>query len=82
MAAVRTRIVRMGKSQRVRIPKLMLEQVGIGDWVELEVVEGRILVRPVPQARVGWAEQFDAMHEAGDDVQIDNQEAVSTWDAA
>jgi len=64
--AVHTRIVRIGNSQGLRIPKPLLEQAGISDQVELEVADGRISIRPVPRARAGWAELFAAMAAAGD----------------
>jgi antitoxin MazE len=80
MVAVRTRIVRIGNSQGVRIPKPLLEQAGIGDRVELEVLEGQILIRPARSARAGWAEKFAAMHEAGGDALIDEPLAASAWD--
>jgi antitoxin MazE len=80
MVAVRTRIVRIGNSQGVRIPKPLLEQAGIGDRVELEVLEGQISIRPARSARAGWAEQFAAMHESGDDALIDGPQVASSWD--
>lgn len=80
MVALRTRIVRIGNSQGVRIPKPLLEQAGIGDHVELEVVEGQIAIRPARTVRAGWADQFEAMNEAGDDALIDGV-GGSRWDA-
>jgi antitoxin MazE len=80
MVAVRTRIVRIGNSQGVRIPKPLLEQAGIGDRVELEVFEGQISIRPARSPRAGWAEQFAVMREAGDDALIDEPQAATTWD--
>ena len=35
--AIRTRIVKIGNSQGIRIPKLLLEQSGIGEEVEIEI---------------------------------------------
>lgn len=80
MTAIQARIVRIGNSQGVRIPKLLLEQAGIGERVELEVMEGQIAIRPAGSARVGWAEQFAAMAKVGDDALLDGASG-STWDA-
>lgn len=44
--AMQTRIVRIGNSQGIRIPKPLLEQAGIGDRVEVEVQDGQIAIRP------------------------------------
>ena len=80
--AVHTRIVRIGNSQGVRIPKPLLEQAGIGDRVELEVQDGQISIRPARRARAGWAEQYAAMAVAGDDRLLDGaQPAATAWDA-
>jgi antitoxin (DNA-binding transcriptional repressor) of toxin-antitoxin stability system/virulence-associated protein VagC len=44
---MKARIVRIGNSQGIRIPKLLLEQTGLADEVELEV-EGDCLVVRAP----------------------------------
>ena len=79
--AVRTRLVRIGNSQGVRIPKPLLEQAGISDQVELEVQGSQIAIRPARQRRVGWREQLALMATTGDDRLLDgDQLAASTWD--
>jgi antitoxin MazE len=79
--ALQTRIVRIGNSQGIRIPKPLLEQAGIGDRVELEVHDGAITIRPARRAREGWEEHFAAMATAGDDRLLDiTQIAATTWD--
>lgn len=79
--AMQTRIVRIGNSQGVRIPKRLLEQAGIGDRVELEVHDGQISIRPARHVRAGWEEQFAAMAAAGDDRLLDGaQSTVTSWD--
>jgi len=61
-------LVRIGNSKGVRIPKAVLEQCGITDSVEMEVLEGQLVLRPRPdQPRQGWREQFGKMAEQGDD---------------
>ena len=79
--ATQTRIVRIGNSQGIRIPKPLLEQAGIGDRVELEVRNGQISIRPARGVRTGWEEHFAAMAAAGDDHLVDGaQSAVTAWD--
>jgi len=51
-AAIRTRIVKVGNSQGIRIPKLLLEQSGI-HTVEIEVHGDRSIVRAVRRSLVG-----------------------------
>jgi antitoxin MazE len=76
-AAIRTRIIKIGNSQGIRIPKVLLEQSGIQTEVEIEVQGHHLTVRPFPQLRMGWNQAFAAMAEQGDDILLD---AVSPTD--
>lgn len=78
---MKARIVRVGNSHGVRIPKPLLEEVGLSGEVELEVKEEGLLLRPGRRPREGWDTAFHAMAERGDDALLD-AEAVSTsgWD--
>jgi antitoxin MazE len=53
--AVKTRIIRIGNSRGVRIPKVLLDQSGISGEVELEVVQNGIVIHAVshPPRRLG-----------------------------
>jgi antitoxin MazE len=78
---MRTSLIRIGNSQGVRIPKVLLEQSGLGTEVELEVEEARIVIRPASHPRQGWAEQFRAMADNGDDKMLDEVAGEQTqWD--
>ncbi len=78
---VKTRIVKIGNSQGIRIPKLLLEQTNLEDEVELEVQEGKIVVRPLHKTRHQWDEAFRAMSLRGDDELLDGDVQISTeWD--
>jgi mRNA interferase MazF len=68
--AVKARIVRIGNSQGIRIPKVVIEQAGLKDAVELEARKGQLLVRPPSRPRDGWEDQFRAMAERGEDAPI------------
>ena len=62
------RIIRIGNSHGIRIPKPTVEQAGLkGRELELKVVEEGVLVRPVRSPRKGWKEAFEEMHAAGQD---------------
>jgi antitoxin MazE len=78
---MKARIVRIGNSQGVRIPKPLLEKSGLGEEVELEVTDGTIVIRSARGARDGWEEAFRAMAEQGDDVLLDpGADAPTEWD--
>jgi antitoxin MazE len=80
-SVLHTRIVRIGNSQGVRIPKPLLEQAGISDQVDLVVHAGQISIRPARRAREGWEEQFTRMNRAGDDRLMDELAGATVWDA-
>ncbi len=80
-SAVKARIVRIGNSQGIRIPKLMLDQVDLGEEVELVLQGEQIVIRPAHRARHDWTDQFEAMAARGDDELLDSELTVSTsWD--
>ena len=79
--AVKARIVKIGNSQGVRIPKLLLDQADLGEEVELELQGEQIVIRPAHPARYDWEDQFKAMAAQGDDKLLDGDVMVSTvWD--
>lgn len=78
-AAIRTRIVKIGNSQGIRIPKPLLEQSGIEAEVEIEVEGDRLIIRPAARSRVGWDEAFATMAERKDDVLLDDV-STTNWE--
>jgi len=66
-----TRIVRIGNSRGIRLPKALLEQAQLPEEIELQAEPGRIVVRGVRRTREGWAEAAQAMHQHGDDRLLD-----------
>ena len=79
-AIVKARVIKIGNSRGIRIPKLLLDETGIGEDVELEVQGNVIVVRAAPHPRAGWDAAFAEMGAAGDDHLLDD-EAPSSWDA-
>jgi len=81
MTVVRTRIIKIGNSQGLRIPKLVLEQLDLREEVELEIQEGQLIIRPLRVPRSDWEEQFRTMAAEGDDRLLDEVvPSLSTWD--
>lgn len=69
--AIRTRIVKIGNSQGIRIPKLLLEQSGIQVEVEIEVQGDHLVIRTASRLRDGWDEAFAEMADHYDDALLD-----------
>lgn len=78
---VKTRIVKIGNSQGIRIPKILLEQSALGEEVELTLEAEQIVIRSAHNPRQGWEEAFQSMHALGDDELLDGEAPLPTaWD--
>jgi antitoxin MazE len=74
--ATKTRIVRIGNSRGIRVPKVLLDQAQLPDEVELHAEPGRLVVQGVRRRRAGWAEAARAMAEARHDGLLDPPSAT------
>ncbi|RLB93812.1 MAG: AbrB/MazE/SpoVT family DNA-binding domain-containing protein [Deltaproteobacteria bacterium] len=55
-----TTLIKIGNSQGVRIPKIIIEQAQLIDKkLEFKIVKDGLLIQPVKKPRHGWKEQFD-----------------------
>lgn len=78
---MKSKIIAIGNSQGIRIPKPILERSGLSGEVELVARDGMLLVRPVRGPRATWAEAFRTMAAKGDDQLVDASPASSSrWD--
>jgi antitoxin MazE len=77
-----TKIVPIGNSRGIRIPKAMLEHCGFGEAVELQARNGALILRPVKRPRVGWADAFGRMATMGDDNLVHEDAPIATKFAA
>ena len=68
---VKTRIVRIGNSRGIRVPKGLLDHAQLPDEVELEAEHGRLIVRAAHGPRAGWAAAAEALHAHDDDRLLD-----------
>jgi antitoxin MazE len=80
---MRGRIVRIGNSQGIRIPKPLLRQAGLSGEVDIGVRNHSLVIKPVAQPRAGWAQAFQQMAARGDDALLDEgAPALTSWDEA
>lgn len=66
---MKTHIRKMGNSQGVIIPRLLLEEIGLkaDDAVELKVKKGRIVIAPRNEkSRAGWADDSKRLADGGE----------------
>jgi antitoxin MazE len=68
---IRAKVVPIGNSKGIRIPKVWLEQLGVSDEVEMAVQDDKLVLRRPRHSREGWDEAFRQMAEAADDSLLD-----------
>ena len=79
---MKTKLIRIGNSQGVRIPKPIIEEMGLTGEIEMILEDNQIILRPVEQTRKGWDRAFEDMAQKDDDQLIDKEEVEqpSNWD--
>lgn len=73
---MKTRIVRIGNSRGIRLPKMVLEEAQLADEVELRAERGRIVICAATRPRAGWAEAARRMRGRGEDQLLDTPTAT------
>ncbi len=69
---MKVKIIPIGNSQGIRIPKPLIEAAGLNASLELRVVESGLLLERVSAPRTGWAEAAQKMRERGEDGLLDD----------
>lgn len=79
---MKTKIIRIGNSQGVRIPKPLIEESGITEEIEMILRDNEIVLRSAKTIRKDWETSFEKMAEKDDDVILDQEEIEkpSDWD--
>jgi antitoxin MazE len=68
---MKTRLVRIGNSRGIRLPKPLIEQAGLSDEVDLELRGNTIVIAARPAPRLGWAEAARKLRAEGSDQLLD-----------
>ena len=53
---MKARLVRIGNSRGIRLPKAIIDQVGLDEDVELRVENDRLIITAARPPRTGWAD--------------------------
>ena len=66
--------IRIGNSQGVRIPKVIIEQAQLENKeLEFKVLDDGLLIQPVKKPREGWREQFEKALESQESSKADQE---------
>ena len=81
MNSIKVKIVRIGNSKGIRLPKALIEQYNMKNEVLLETKKDAVVIHPVENPRAEWEESFKRMRSRGDDRLLDrDSELRSEWD--
>ena len=69
--AAKTRIIRIGNSRGIRVPKVLLELAQLPEEVELHAEPGLLVVRAARRPRSGWADAARVMRLRREDGLLD-----------
>jgi len=77
-----TKIVKIGNSWAIRIPRIILDQIGFTEKVEVEVNDKQLIIRSVKRPRENWDATFRKMTEKDDDQLLDAETLTTQncWD--
>ena len=68
---MKTKLVPIGNSRGVRLPKPMIRDAGLADEVELRVHDGAIIITSAKNTREGWSDAAKLLHERQEDNLLD-----------
>jgi antitoxin MazE len=82
MATTRSRVIRIGNSHGVRIPKPVLDSLALKEnqEVSLSVQRGKLIIQPARRPREGWDEAFALMAKRGDDKLLEPDFPPTEWE--
>ncbi len=71
---MKTRLIRIGNSRGIRIPKPLIEEAGLEDEVVLSVVGTGLMIEGASTVRSGWSEAAQELRERGEHGLLDEPE--------
>lgn len=83
---MKSKLVAIGNSKGVRLPKALLQAVGLEDAIELTVEDGKLVITPLRRRRrprEGWREAIAADIEKNGVPEVDDDwlNMSNDWDA-
>ncbi|MBI1938642.1 MAG: AbrB/MazE/SpoVT family DNA-binding domain-containing protein [Ignavibacteriales bacterium] len=79
---MKTKVVKIGNSRGIRIPKSLINESGLKNEVELEVGNGQIIIKSISKSRESWETAFKKMAKNKNDILLDADAtlAQTKWD--
>ena len=68
---MRSRLVRIGNSRGIRLPKPLIEEAELLEKGEVRARQGSIIIPPLPGVRARWAEAAQRLQQRTEHVVLD-----------
>lgn len=68
---MKAKLVQIGNSRGIRLPKTLIQQANLGDDVDLQVRKDSIIISSVRYPRLGWADAARQAAVRGEDALLD-----------
>lgn len=79
---MKVKLVPIGNSKGIRIPRSVIRQCGFVDQVEMRVDDGVVMLAPAQNPREDWDTAFETMAANGDDALLLPDDIAHDWDDA
>jgi antitoxin MazE len=73
---MKTRLVRIGNSRGLRLPKPLIEEAGFKDEVEITLRDGALVITSAEHPRVGWEKAVQLLLERREDYVLEDAAAT------
>jgi antitoxin MazE len=77
---IKSKIVRIGNSQGVRIPHFLLQQLRLNNEVEMTVQDDQLVIRAARKPRQGWESKFGRSLQPEGDGTETTLPQLTDWD--
>ena len=77
---MKAKIIKIGNSQGVRIPKPFLEETGLENEVEIRVEDHSLVISAASRPRSTWGTAFQSLAMRGDDAILEDVSLSAEWD--
>lgn len=78
MGELRSRLIRIGNSRGLRLPRSVIEQAGLEEDVIITVGKGELVIRPLSHPRAGWEEALQHLGPPEDEPDLQGFRALPT----
>ncbi len=68
---MKLRLIRIGNSRGIRLPKPVIQEAGLSDEVELRVRPGAIVIQPAAGPRAGWGDAAKQLRQRSHDAPLE-----------